>query len=103
MIVVRTIGAIDIPKFDAAGQASQGPRKLPAPKTYVLIVVLWSIFGLIADAGAARVAAIMSWVTVLTAMVTGNTGTVLTGLLKTIAQTFKITPSATSPQGETLT
>jgi hypothetical protein len=92
MIAVRTIGAIDLP--------GHGPRKLPAPKVYVAIIILWSIFGLIADAGQQRAAAIMSWVTVLTAAVMGPFGNTAISFLKLTAQTFAI-PNPT-PQGETL-
>lgn len=86
MIAVQCMGAIDLP--------GHGPRKLPAPKVFVAITVLWSIFGIMADAGAAKQAAIMSWVTLLTAMVVGPAGTTLNDFLKIVAQNFGTPPPA---------
>jgi len=95
MITVQTIGAIDLP--------GHGPRKLPAPKAYVAVIVLWSIFGLMADGGFGRAAAAMSWVTVLTAMVVGPAGKTFTNFLKLTGQTFGTkAPTSQQPQGTIL-
>ena len=90
MIVVQTINGLDMP--------GHGPRKLPAPKMYVAIVVLWSIFGLIADAGQGRAAKVMAWAAVVTAMVIGNAGNTITGFLKTIALNYGAGPFGQSQQ-----
>ena len=83
MIVVNTIGAIDMP---GKGQG----RKLPAPRVYVAVVVLWGLFHLAADMfpRAGRTIAIMSGVTVLASMVVGPFGGVLTGFLDKIARQY---------------
>lgn len=80
MIAIQTMSGIDLP--------GHGPRKMPAPKVFVAIVVLWSIFGIMADAGMGKVVQAMSWVTVLTALVIGPAGTTLNNFLKAIAQNF---------------
>jgi hypothetical protein len=61
MVVIQTLNAIDLP--------GHGPRKMPAPKTYVAIIVLWSTFGLMIDAGLGRAASAMAWVVVLVSLV----------------------------------
>jgi len=119
MIVIQTVGAIDIPGHGKPKKGENGKllpeRKLPAPKVYVATIVLWSIFGLIADAGQGKAAAMMSWVTTLTAMVIGPFGGVLagstnaqgvfqSGLLQKISQIFGTAqPTSTNAsQGATL-
>lgn len=94
MIALQTIGAIDMP--------GKGPRKLPAPRTYVAVIVLWSILGLVSDAGAAKAAAVMGWITVLTGAVVGPFGLTATNFLTTISSKFGVAPggapvSPTSP------
>ncbi len=61
MVVIQTLNAIDLP--------GHGPRKMPAPKTYVAIIVLWSTFGLMIDAGLGKAAKAMAWVVVLVSLV----------------------------------
>lgn len=92
MIAIQTIGAIDIP--------GHGPRKMPAPRTYVAVVVLWSIFGLMVDIGWARAAKAMAWVTVLTALLLPNSPSAkaLIGFMKAVSSNFGTAPP---PQGAT--
>lgn len=90
MIAIRTMGALDMP--------GHGPRKLPAPRVYVAVIVLWSIFGLIYDAGQARIANVMAWITVLTAMVLGPFGPTAVQFLSYISSNFSNTTNPT-PQG----
>jgi hypothetical protein len=88
MVIVQTIGSVDLPGF--------GNRKLPAPKQYVAIVVLWSIFGFVADisASAGRVVAQLSVLTLLTGMIIGPFGKRFTNLLSGVSALF---PAATPP------
>lgn len=80
MLAIQTIGSLDLP--------GNGPRKLPAPRVYVAAIVLWSILGLIADAGAEKAAAMMGWVTVLTGAVLGPFGVTITNFLFTVGNQF---------------
>lgn len=91
MLAVQTIGALDMP--------GHGPRKLPAPRAYVAAIILWSIFGLISDAGGEKAAAAMGWVTVLTGAVVGSFGQTITDFLKTIGDQFNIAPQASKSSG----
>jgi hypothetical protein len=104
MIIIQILNGIDLP--------GHGPRKLPAPKMFVAVIVLWSIFGLLVDAGQARAAKIMAWAAVLVALLgpplaagvvpganaTGASpaGTTLLNLLKTISKNFGTTPTGTA-------
>lgn len=78
MVATQTITAVDMP--------GKGARKMPAPRAYLATIILWSIFGLIADAGGEKAAAAMGWVTVLTGMVVGTAGTTLTDFLNNVAK-----------------
>lgn len=84
MIAIQTISAIDMP--------GKGARKLPAPRVYVTAIVLWSILGLVSDAGGAKAAAAMGWITVLTGAVIGPFGKVATDFLNTIGTQFGVEP-----------
>ena len=105
MVIVQTIGALDLPGHVQKGApVGAKTRKLPAPRTYVAVAVLWSIFGLIADAGQAKAAVSMAWVTTLTAIVLGPVGATLVGTTKNpggflglIAKNFSTAPP--TPQG----
>jgi len=99
MIVVQTIGAIDLPGNHGPGSKT---RKLPAPRTYVAVVVLWSIFGLLVDAGQRKAAVTMAWVTVLTGAVIGPFGAIATNFLKTVAQNFQSAPPASGASQGTI-
>lgn len=91
MIAIQTITAIDMP--------GKGARKLPAPKAYVAAIVLWSIFGVIADAGGERAAAAMAWVTLLSGAVLGTMGKTLTDFLDTVAKLFAVPKAPTTGGG----
>jgi hypothetical protein len=96
LIMVQTIGAIDPP-----GKGAK--RLLPAPRMYVAVVIVWSILGLLVDAGFGKAAALMGWVTVLAAMLTGGFGTIATGFLNTVANRFSTAPSQQpTPPGTTI-
>lgn len=103
MIVLQTIGSIDLPNSKNAPYAVA--RKMPAPKQYVSIVVLWSTLHLLGDAGYGRPAAIVGWVLTLTGMVAGPFGTRFVSFLQTVAQQFPVNPNAQTqtpqPSGNT--
>lgn len=84
MIAIQTISATDMP--------GKGIRKLPAPRAFVVVVVMWALLGLVADAGGAKAAAVMGWVTVLTGSVIGPFGDVAIGFLNTISSQFGVQP-----------
>src|ERR1700733_10111096 len=92
MIVFQTIGSIDMPNSKNAPYSIA--RKLPAPKMYVAIVVLWSTLHLLADIGKGRAASIIGWVLVLSGMTVGPFGTRFVGFVQTIAQQFSVNPNA---------
>lgn len=89
MLAIQTIGSVDMP--------GTGARKLPAPRAYVAAIVLWSILGLISDAGAAKAAAAMGWVTVLTGAVLGPFGFTITNLLNKVGSEFNPTAIQENP------
>jgi hypothetical protein len=89
MMIVQTIGSADI--FTA------GPRKLPAPKQYVAIGVLWSVFHLLAAGPLGRLAASLSVLVVLTGAVLGPFGPAAVAFLAHIASRFSLAPA--SPDG----
>lgn len=91
MLAIQTITALDMP--------GKGPRKMPAPKAYVAAVVLWGIFGVIADAGGERAAAAMAWVTLLSGAVMGTMGKTLTDFLATVAKLFAVPKPPTTGSG----
>ena len=88
MVVLNTIGSIDPP--------GSGGRKMPAPRVYVAAVVLWSILGLVAEAGSnqARLAARLSYLVLATGALIGPFGKKLLGFLEGIATNFAVAPSA---------
>lgn len=92
MLVLQTIGSVDMP--------GRGPRKMPAPRSYVAIVVAFAILELAADAGFGRAAKSMAWVMVLAGAVLGPFGQTATGFLSTIARQFAVTPQS-APQAAT--
>lgn len=89
MVVLQSIGSVDMP--------GKGERKLPAPRAYVSIIVLFSILHLIADAGASRAAGVMAWVTVLFGMVKGPFGNILTNFLNNVATNFGVNQTGGTP------
>lgn len=82
MILVQTIGSVDMP--------GRGPRKMPAPRQYIAILITWLVLQLIAgiSAGAARATAAIGWVLVLTGLVVGPFGKQVINLFTVISQRF---------------
>lgn len=89
MALVQTIGSTDI--------FSPGPRKMPAPKQFVAIAVLWSILHMASETRFARAAAHLSILVLLTAMVLGPFGPQLIAFLGFVGQRFSLAPA--SPGG----
>ena len=83
MLVVQTIGSVDT------------KRKLPAPKQYVAVSVLWCIFFFMADTGLAKVAARLSLLVLLTAALVGPFGKRFIDFLNLITKNFAVAPQAT--------
>lgn len=69
MMALQTIGSIDMP--------GAGERKMPSPRSYLAVIVMWAILQLFADTGGSRgrLASSLGWLTVLTGMVVGPFGT----------------------------
>ena len=88
MVIVQTIGAVDMP--------GSGPRKMPAPRQYVPVIIVWSGLQLFADTGRERAAGAAGWVMVLVGMVLGPFGNKLIGLLKAVANQFGVAPSGSA-------
>lgn len=98
MILVQTIGSVDMPGY--------GARKLPSPRQYLAIVVAWMVLFLAAGIGqqARRAAASLAWLLVVTGMVIGPFGKRLIALFGTIASgshggAFNPIDSAAAPVG----
>ncbi len=89
MVLVQTIGSTDI--------FTPGPRKLPAPKQFVAIAVLWSILHTAGETRFARPAAHLSILVLLTAAVLGPFGAQLIAFLDFVGQRFSLAPA--SPGG----
>ena len=70
-----------------------GERKMPAPRSYVAIIVLFGTLHLIADAGAQRAASVMAWITVLVGLVKGPFGDKLTNFYNVVADKFATPPA----------
>lgn len=83
----QTIGSVD------------GQHKLPAPKQYVAISVLWGILFLLADTGFGKLAARLSMLVLLTATVLGPFGAKVVGFLNTISDKFAVPPAAPGTPG----
>lgn len=86
MVLVQTIGSVDV--FTA------GPRKMPAPRQYVAIGVLWSILHMAAGSRSfGRLAAGLSILTLLAAAVLGPFGAQAVTFLEFVGQRFSLAPS----------
>ena len=108
LIIGQTIGGVDLP--------GSGPRKLPAPRNYVAVIVLWSLMGLAVDAGSAglaRATAMFSWLVVLTGMVVGPFGKRFLSVVTDVAKFWPVSAqknstvtfgagSSSVPAGDTL-
>lgn len=88
MILLTTIGSVDMP--------GHGNRKLPAPRSYVVVVVAWSVLFLMVDAGKGRAAAGAGWLVVLAGSVLGPFGKNAVSFLNAVSSQFAIKPP-TSP------
>lgn len=77
MILIQTIGSID------------AKHKLPAPRQFVAVSVVWGILFLAADTAANKIAARLAVLIVITGMVIGPFGKVAVGFLNKIAQDFQ--------------
>jgi hypothetical protein len=93
MLLVQAVGSTDI--------FTPGPRKLPAPKQFVAIGVLWSIFHMAEGTRLARPAAALSLLVLVTAMVLGPFGPQFLTFLGYVSQRFSLAP-ATPAGGDTL-
>lgn len=89
-MILQTLGAVDAP--------GSGPRKLPAPRAYAAIFIVWTVLGFVADssAAAARAARTAAWVTVLATLVLGGAGQRLASFLQNVAGLYA-PPSAVPP------
>ena len=101
MVLVQTIGSTDI--------FTPGPRKLPAPKQFVAIGVLWAILHMAVGTRFERPAAQLSGLVLLTAMVLGPFGPQFLAFLGYVSQRFSLAPanaggaSSPSPAGPSTT
>lgn len=77
MIVIQTIGTVDT------------KHRLPAPRQFVAVSVLWGILFLLADTTMNKLAARLSVLVVLTGMVIGPFGRVAIGFLNAVAKNFQ--------------
>jgi hypothetical protein len=88
MVILQTIGSVDMP--------GRGPRKMPSPRSYGAIIVTWGVLQLVADMGRDRIASTIGWVIVLTGMVLGPFGKIVTTLFTSIANALApTTPTQT--------
>ena len=95
MILVQTIGSIDMP--------GSGPRKMPAPRQYIAILITWLVLQLIAgiSRGAERATAAVGWLLVLTGLVLGPFGRQTINLFTVVSQKFAPTSSSGQVAQET--
>jgi hypothetical protein len=80
MLTLQTIGSVD------------NKHKLPAPKQYVAISVLWAILFMLADTGLGKLAARLSLLILLTASMLGPFGKRLVDFLNLVSKNFAIRP-----------
>lgn len=94
MVALQTLGSVDMP--------GKGERKMPAPRSYIATIALFSVLGVVADTIAERAAAAAAWTVVLLGMIKGPFGGQLTNLINAIAppgagaQPLPTTPPDTS-------
>lgn len=96
MVFLQTMGSVDMP--------GHGDRKMPAPRSYVAILITWTGLNILASTGREHAAAVASWVMVLTGLVIGPFGSKLTGFLTSVANNYGIQPptvmqGSNSPRG----
>lgn len=80
MVFLQTLGSVDAP--------GSGMRKMPAPRAYVSILIVWEVLNLIAAGGRERAASVMGWVMVLTGIFVGPFGKKLVSFFNHIADTY---------------
>ena len=90
MILIQTIGSVDLP--------GSGARKLPSPRAYVAIIVLWSTLTMLAETSASKFASRMAVALVFTGAVVGPFGQRFASFLNTTAHLFPTTPPAQGTQ-----
>lgn len=88
MVTTQTVGSVD------------GKHRLPAPKQFVAISVLWGILFLLADTGFGKIAARLSVLVLLTGMVLGPFGQVAIKFLNKVTNEFAITPTSGTTQNQ---
>ena len=93
MMFLQTLGSVDV---------KNGPRKLPAPKAYVPVIIVWAGLQIVADTGRERAASTASWVMVLAGLVLGPAGQRLVGFFSSVANQYGATPVATTPTTTTV-
>lgn len=82
MVLIQTIGSVDMP--------GRGPRKMPAPRQYVAILVTWLVLELVAgiNRNAQRATAAIGWLLVLSGLVIGPFGKQVVNLFNVISLRF---------------
>lgn len=88
-IVLQTLGSVDMP--------GGGPRKMPAPRAYLAVIITWGGLQLLADTGRERAASVVGWVFVLSALVLGPFGKRLVNLLDLTAAQVSNQPQQGTP------
>lgn len=91
MMALQTIGSVDMP--------GQGDRKMPAPRSYLAIILAWMVLQLGSDAGYERAASVTGWIIVLTGMVTGPFGGKVISLFNNVVNI--VSNSQYAPPGAT--
>lgn len=92
MVLVQTIGSVDMP--------GSGARKMPSPRSYIAIVVTWTVLFVAAGIGqqARRGATAFAWLLVLAGFTIGPFGKRLIALFSAISGMNATAPVA-SPSG----
>lgn len=92
-MILQTLGAVDMP--------GSGPRKLPAPRAYAAILIVWTVLGMVADSSPrmARPARTAAWVMVLATLVLGPAGQRLVSFLQDVATIYAPTPTTGTGAG----
>lgn len=94
MVALQTIGSVDMP--------GSGDRKMPAPRSYLAIIIAWLVLQLGSDAGYGRATSAVGWVIVLAGMVTGPFGTKVTNLFSNVVNIVAPSNFSANTQGAAL-
>lgn len=81
-VTIQTIGSVD------------STHRLPAPRKFVAVSVLWGIMFFMVDLGAGKIASRLSLLILLTGMVTGPFGKTVLGFLGIVSKNFPVDPNA---------